>query len=76
MLSSLPDGGWWLLAGNFSGQKRLFPISLPAGIQARAARDPDGNTVKLSGRKLEIELDARRACHVLLAGPTTGTGGG
>lgn len=76
VLSSLPDGGWWLLAGNFSGQKRLFPISLPAGIQARAARDPDGNTVKLSGRKLEIELDARRACHVLLAGPTTGTGGG
>ncbi|WP_206214227.1 hypothetical protein [Desulfovibrio sp. ZJ369] len=76
VLSSLPDGGWWLLAANFSAQKRAVPLSLPAGIQARAARDMgDGTAVTLSGRTLEIELDAREARHVLLAGPARGGDG-
>ena len=76
VLSSLPDGGGWLLAANFSAQKRLFPLSLPAGIQARAARDlSNGTSVRLSGRNLEIKLEGREARHLLLAGPATESGG-
>lgn len=70
VLSSLPGGGWWLLAANFSAQKQLVPLSLPAGMQARAARDLGGDrVVRLTGRRLDLELEAREARHLLLIGP-------
>ena len=39
---ALPSGGCWLLAANFSAEKRIFPLALPAGITARTVRDIGG----------------------------------
>lgn len=79
VLSALPSGGCWLLAANFSAEKRIFPLTLPSGIAARAARDIGGgqdlsSALTRNGHGLELELDGRHSRHVLLDGPAAGLG--
>ena len=79
VLSALPSGGCWLLAANFSAEKRIFPLTLPSGIAARAARDIGGgqdlsSALTRNGHGLELELDGRHSRHVLLYGPAAGLG--
>lgn len=79
VLSALPSGGCWLLAANFSAEKRIFPLALPAGITARTVRDIGGgqdlsSTLTRNGHGLELELDGRHSRHVLLDGPAAGLG--
>ena len=79
VLSALPSGGRWLLAANFSAEKRIFPLTLPSGIAARAARDIGGgqdlsSALTRNGHGLELELDGRHSRHVLLDGPAAGLG--
>lgn len=69
VLSTLPGGGNWLLAANFSGKKQTFSITLPPTVVARSARDAlEGQNLPLHGRGLNLDLDARQSRHVLLAG--------
>lgn len=79
VLSALPSGGCWLLAANFSAEKRIFPLALPAGITARTVRDIGGgqdlsSALTRNGHGLELELDGRHSRHVLLDGPAAGLG--
>ena len=79
VLSALPSGGCWLLAANFSAEKRIFPLTLPSGIAAREARDIGGgqdlsSALTRNGHGLELELDGRHSRHVLLDGPAAGLG--
>ena len=79
VLSALPSGGRWLLAANMSAEKRIFPLTLPSGIAARAARDIGGgqdlsSALTRNGHGLELELDGRHSRHVLLDGPAAGLG--
>ena len=79
VLSALPSGGCWLLAANFSAEKRIFPLALPAGITARTVRDIGGgqnlsSTLTRNGHGLELELGGRHSRHVLLDGPAAGLG--
>ncbi len=64
-LSSLPDGGYWLLAANFSDRKQHVACPLPAGAQG-PARDVLSGLSLPTGRTVEIDLDARQARHILL----------
>lgn len=72
-LSSLPGGGYWLLAANFSDQKHRFACPLPAGAQGPAHDVLSGQSLP-TGRTLEIDLDARQARHILLGEPKTHEG--
>ncbi|MBE6441936.1 MAG: hypothetical protein E7022_06330 [Desulfovibrio desulfuricans] len=70
-LSALPHGGYWLLAANFSGKPQRMTCPLPPDA-ARTGRDvADGRALPADGRSLTVELEARRARHVLLGGPKT-----
>ena len=67
VFSRLPDGRHWLLATNFSAERRLFPVRLPAGVAADVARDVlDHQILPLHGGMLELVLDARQSRHILL----------
>lgn len=71
-LSALPDGGHWLLATNFSAEKRTFSLTLPDGVTAGALRDilnPQAPALTQNGRSLKLDLDARQARHLLLGDP-------
>lgn len=71
VLNALPDGGHWLLAANFSAEKRIFSLSLPGSVAAGAPRDilnPHAPALTQNGRTLKIDLDARQARHLLLGG--------
>lgn len=69
-LSSLPDGGMWLVVGNAAPRRRR--LSVPLSRPARSARDaaPDASLTapRLAdgGRAVEVELDGRQCRHVLL----------
>ncbi|WP_301097924.1 hypothetical protein [uncultured Desulfovibrio sp.] len=69
-VSSLPEGGMWLVVGNASPRRRALSVPLPR--PARSARDaaPDasGRAPRLAagGRAVEVELDGRQCRHVLL----------
>lgn len=73
VLSALPDGGYWLLAANFSAEKRTFSLTLPNGVTANAARDilssrAPASALAQDGSGLRLDLDARQARHLLLGG--------
>lgn len=69
-LSSLPDGGMWLVVGNAAQRRRTLSVPLPR--PARSVRDaaPDASLTapRLAdgGRAVEVELDGRQCRHVLL----------
>lgn len=63
-LSSLPGGGHWLLAANFSGIKRRLRYPLPS--RTTHARDVFSGVLSLKENILELDLDARHARHILL----------
>lgn len=69
-VSSLPDGGMWLVVGNAAPRRRALSVPLPR--PARSARDaaPDASRTapRLAdgGRAVEVELDGRQCRHVLL----------
>ena len=69
-LSSLPAGGWWLVAGNASPQRRKALISLPQPASRASDAVPDtalaAPRLVNGGRVLELELDGRQCRHVLL----------
>ena len=69
-LSSLPGGGYWLLAANFSERKQHLACPLPAGAQGPARDVLSGQSLP-TGRAVEIDLDARQARHILLGEPKT-----
>ena len=73
-LSSLPGGGYWLLAANFSDKKQHLACPLPADAQGPARDVLSGQSVSMAGRALEIDLEARQARHVLLGEPKTHEG--
>lgn len=72
-VSSLPGGGYWLLAANFSDRKHHLACPLPAGAQG-PARDVLSGLSLPTGRAVEIDLDARQARHILLGEPKTHEG--
>ncbi len=67
-LSSLPGGGYWLLAANFSDRKQHLACPLPAGAQGPARDVLSGQSLPM-GRAVEIDLDARQARHIVLGEP-------
>ncbi|MTJ91276.1 MAG: hypothetical protein F8N36_00180 [Desulfovibrio sp.] len=73
-LSSLPGGGYWLLAANFSDKKQHIVCPLPADAQGPARDVQSGQSMSKAGRALEIDLEARQARHVLLGEPKTHEG--
>ena len=73
-LSSLPGGGYWLLAANFSDKKQHIVCPLPADAQGPARDVQSGQSISKAGRALEIDLEARQARHVLLGEPKTHEG--
>ena len=72
-VSSLPDGGMWVVAGNASPRRRTVSIPLPRA--AASARDAAPGAAgleppRLAGaRSLELVLDGRQCRHVLLGKP-------
>lgn len=72
-LSSLPGGGYWLLAANFSDRKQHLACPLPAGAQGPARDVLNGQSLP-TGRAVEIDLEARQARHILLGEPKTHEG--
>ena len=67
VLSTLPGGGYWLLAANFSGKRQRIACTVPAA--ARTAHEtPTGPKLPLQGRTVELDLDARQSRHILLTG--------
>lgn len=67
VLSTLPGGGYWLLAANFSGKRQRLACALPAA--ARAAHEvPSGPNLPVQGRTVELDLDSRQSRHILLTG--------
>ncbi|MDR2821063.1 MAG: hypothetical protein LBB60_11110 [Desulfovibrio sp.] len=70
-ISALPDGGFWLLASNFSDRERLFSITLPPGAATGMARDAVNGQL-FEGRSFEIALDARQARHIVFIGQQKG----
>lgn len=73
-LSSLPGGGYWLLAANFSDKKQHIVCPLPADAQGPARDVQSGQSMSKAGRALEIDLEARQARHVQLGEPKTHEG--
>lgn len=70
-VSSLPEGGMWLVVGNVSPRRRTLSVPLP--LAAASARDVAEGTPGLAtprladdGRAVEVELDGRQCRHVLL----------
>jgi len=67
VVSSLPSGGYWLLAANFSSQPQKISCALPR----RTTKTQDilhGHAVTLdsNGHRLALHLAPRQARHILL----------
>lgn len=69
-LSSLPEGGMWLVVGNVAPRRRTLsvPLPRPARSAGEAAPGTPGPAPRLAdgGRAVEVELDGRQCRHVLL----------
>lgn len=69
-VSSLPEGGMWLVVGNASPRRRTLSVALPRAARSAREATPDasGPAPRLAhgGRAVEVELDGRQCRHVLL----------
>jgi hypothetical protein len=66
-ISKLPDRRHWLLATNFSNERRDFSINLPRDMQGKYARDiTRGEVLSIRENRLALELEARQSRHLLI----------
>jgi hypothetical protein len=66
-LSELPDKRHWLLATNFSAERRDFPINLPREMHGKHARDVAGGEVTaIRENRLVLTLESRQSRHLLI----------
>jgi hypothetical protein len=66
-VSKLPDKRHWLLATNFSAERRDFSINLPQDAQGKQARDiADGEVLSIQGNRLVLALEPRQSRHLLI----------
>lgn len=67
-LTALPDGGYWLLAANFSATPQRLNCPLPPNALAHAHDVTDGRPFPALGRSINVNLSARQARHVRIGG--------
>ncbi|MDR2056304.1 MAG: hypothetical protein LBQ10_10625 [Desulfovibrio sp.] len=66
-VSKLPDNRHWLLATNFSSERRDFSLKLPQDMHGKHARDiVGGEVLGIRENRLVLALDARQSRHLLI----------